>query len=68
MLKIEFTGQFRRDYKLALKRGFNERDLTTVVLFLPLGNRFPRNTETMHWKTHGTTKMCANVISNPIGC
>lgn len=34
MLKIEFTGQFKRDYKLALKRGFRESDLTTVVSLL----------------------------------
>ena len=34
MLRIEFTGQFKKDYKLARKRGCNERDLTTVVSLL----------------------------------
>ena len=27
MLKPEFTGQFKRDYKLAIKRGFNPKKL-----------------------------------------
>lgn len=34
MLRIEFTGQFKRDYKLALKRGCNEKDLAKVVSLL----------------------------------
>ena len=34
MLKIEFTGQFKRDYKLALKRGCNPQDLTDVISLL----------------------------------
>ena len=41
MLKIEFTGQFKRDYKLALKRGCNERDLTMVVSLLASGQPLP---------------------------
>ena len=31
MLKLEFTGQFKRDYKLALKRGCNPEKLKEVV-------------------------------------
>lgn len=34
MLKPEFTGQFKRDYKLALKRGFDAKKLETVVELL----------------------------------
>ncbi len=34
MLKIEFTGQFKKDYKLALKRGCDPQDLTTVISLL----------------------------------
>lgn len=34
MLKIEFTGQFKKDYRLAMKRGCNEKDLTTVISLL----------------------------------
>lgn len=31
MLKLEFTGQFKKDYKLAVKRGCNPKKLSTVV-------------------------------------
>lgn len=34
MLKTEFTGQFKRDYKLALKRGCDPRKLEAVVTLL----------------------------------
>lgn len=34
MLKLEFTGQFKRDYKLAIKRGFDPRKLEEVVTLL----------------------------------
>lgn len=34
MLKIEFTGQFKKDYKLALKRGFKISELTKLVSIL----------------------------------
>ena len=34
MLKIEFTGQFKRDYKLAIKRGCDQKDLTNVLNLL----------------------------------
>lgn len=27
MLRVEFTGQFKRDYKLALKRGCNPKKM-----------------------------------------
>ena len=34
MLKPEFTGQFKKDYKLAVKRGCNPDKLKKVVLLL----------------------------------
>lgn len=34
MLKPEFTGQFKKDYHLALKRGFNSKELETVIELL----------------------------------
>ena len=34
MLKAEFTGQFKRDYKLALKRGCDPDALQTVLTLL----------------------------------
>ena len=34
MLKIEFTGQFKKDYKLAIRRGCDPQDLTTVISLL----------------------------------
>ena len=44
MLKPEFTGQFKRDYKLAVKRGCDIKEFETVLLFLinemPLPERY----------------------------
>lgn len=34
MLKSEFTGQFKKDYKLALKRGCNPKNLEKVISLL----------------------------------
>lgn len=34
MLKVEFTGQFKRDYKLALKRGCDPKKLEKVISLL----------------------------------
>lgn len=34
MLKAEFTGQFKKDYKLALKRGCNPDKFQEVVTLL----------------------------------
>lgn len=34
MLKIEFTGQFKRDFKLAVKRGCNPDELQEVITML----------------------------------
>ena len=34
MLKIEFTGQFKKDYKLAVKRGCDIQELTSIITML----------------------------------
>lgn len=34
MLEVEFTGQFKRDYKLAVKRGCNPDELQEVITML----------------------------------
>lgn len=34
MLRIEFTGQFKRDYKAAIKRGCDPKKLETVITML----------------------------------
>lgn len=41
MLKPVFTGQFKRDYKLAIKRGFDAVKLETVVEMLCEGQPLP---------------------------
>lgn len=44
MLKIEFTGQFKKDYRLAIRRGCDPQDLTEVISLLaaeqPLPERY----------------------------
>ena len=34
MLKPEFTGQFKRDYKLAIKRGCDSKKIENVIMLL----------------------------------
>ena len=34
MLKVVFTGQFKRDYKLAIKRGCNQDELQKVITLI----------------------------------
>ena len=34
MLKIEFSGQFKKDYKLAIKRGCNPKHLEKIITLL----------------------------------
>ena len=31
MHRLDFTGQFKRDYKLTMKRGFDQRKLEEVI-------------------------------------
>jgi mRNA interferase YafQ len=41
MLKPEFTGQFKRDYKLAVKRGCDPARLQTVIELLVMQTPLP---------------------------
>ena len=41
MLKPEFTGQFKKDFKLAVKRGCKPEKLTTVIELLCTGEPLP---------------------------
>lgn len=42
MLKLEFTGQFKKDYKLAVKRGCNPKKLEKVIELLCNGEPLPK--------------------------
>lgn len=67
MLKIEYQGQFKRDYKLALKRGCNPELLTEVISILANEQELPENTGTIVLRTPGTIKMCESAIYSLIG-
>ena len=41
MLKTEFTGQFKKDYKLIQKRGYDVDKLKYVVRLLVKGETLP---------------------------
>ncbi len=41
MLKLEFTGQFKKDYKIAVKRGCNISELEKVLTILCEGKELP---------------------------
>lgn len=41
MLKPEFTGQFKKDYKLAVKRGCDPKKLEIVIELLCRGDGLP---------------------------
>lgn len=41
MLKPEFSGQFKKDYKLALKRGCDPKKLERVITLLCQEERLP---------------------------
>lgn len=41
MLKLKFTGQFKKDYKLAVKRGCNLDKLWEIITMLANGKPLP---------------------------
>lgn len=41
MLSIKFQGQFKKDYKLAIKRGFNPKHFQEVVTLLVNEQQLP---------------------------
>ena len=42
MLKIEFTGQFKKDYKQAVQRGCDPKELTDVISLLANEKPLPK--------------------------
>ena len=50
MLKIEFTGQFKKDYKNAIRRGCKPEDLSAVVSLLATEQPLPEK-----YKDHALT-------------
>ena len=68
MLKPEFSGQFKRDYKLAVKRGCDPKKLETVITTLCAEQPLPAE-----YRDHAPTnsrnyKGCVSAIFNPTGC
>ena len=59
MLKLEFSGQFKKDYKLAIKRGCNPQLLTNVIELLVNEKELPQT-----YKDHALTnsKYYKNVL------
>lgn len=61
MLKLEFTGQFKRDFKTALKRGCNPDKLAEVVSTLqaekPLPEKY-RDHELVNSKNYKNMREC----------
>ena len=47
MLKPEFSGQFKRDYKLAIKRGCDPKKLEEVITLLCNEQPLPERIEIM---------------------
>lgn len=41
MLRVEFTNQFKKDFKIALKRGCDSRELEKVLSFLINEKKLP---------------------------
>ena len=41
MLRAQFTAQFKKDYKLAVKRGCDPKELENVISLLCSGNPLP---------------------------
>lgn len=41
MLRVEFTGQFKKDYKLAIKRGCNPDAISEVISLLAAEKKLP---------------------------
>lgn len=61
MLRTEFTGQFKKDYKLAVKRGCDPRKLSEVVTLLvneqPLPEKY-RDHALVNSRTYKNVREC----------
>lgn len=63
---VKFTTQFRKDYKLAMKRGFKIELLEQIIALLAAGQSLPeKNKKITHLPATGSA--IENVTSCPIG-
>lgn len=61
MLRIEFTSQFKKDYKLAMKRGLPKNELEKVVALLCAEKKLPekyRDHELISSKNYKNVREC----------
>ena len=61
MLKIEYQGEFKKDYKLALKRGCNPELLTEVISMLANEQELPekyRDHNLMNSRSYKNAREC----------
>lgn len=61
MLKIEFTGQFKKDYKRAIIRGCVPKAFETVITFLVNEQPLPEK-----YRDHALTSTADNVVLVPV--
>ena len=70
MLRIEYSSQFKRDYKLSLKRACNPELLTDVIDMLakeqPLPEKY-RDHSLITSRNYKGIRECGNAIYNRIG-
>jgi len=56
MLKVTWTARFKKDYKLAMKRGLSINELDDVIRMLARGDELPEKYRdhllTGNWKGH----------------
>ena len=67
MLKPEFSGQFKRDYKQAVKRGCDPKKLETVITMLCAEQPLPTEYRD-HALTNSRNYKGMRAIFNPNGC
>ena len=61
MLKPEFSGQFKKDYKLALKRGCDPKKLERVITLLCQEEQLPasyRDLELVNSRNYKNVREC----------
>ena len=66
MLEIRYLNSFKKDYKLAKKRGKNISKLKTVIEIIAEGKNFQKNTRIISSKAVNT-KAAGNVILSQTG-
>ena len=65
-LQVQWTTQFKKDYKLAAKRGRNMEALDNVIRMIANETALPKSIMTM--LCPAISRGFVNVISNRIGC